>query len=46
MQSNNANKNAEWDAVLGDNTATGTLRLVSLILLFVVIGGSVFYFLG
>jgi hypothetical protein len=45
MQRDNANINPEWDMVLGIDTQTGTLRLLGLILLFVVVGGSTFHFL-
>jgi hypothetical protein len=44
MQESNANRNPEWDAVLGDDTMTGTFRLLCLIVLFIVIGGSLFHF--
>lgn len=43
MQESNANRNPEWDAVLGDDTMTATARLMGLILLFIVIGGTVFH---
>ena len=43
MQESNANRNPGWDALLGDNTATGTVRLMAMVALFVVIGGTVFY---
>jgi len=46
MQENNANRNPEWDAVLGDDTMTGTVRLVGLIIVFVVLGGTAFHFIG
>jgi hypothetical protein len=42
----NANINPEWDAILGDDTMTGTGRLLGLIVVFVVVGGSVFHFLS
>ena len=45
MQRDNLNINPEWDAVLGTDTQTGTLRLLGLILHFVVAGGSAFHFL-
>ena len=43
MQESNANRNPEWDAVLGDNTMTGTARLMGLIPFFIVLGGTVFH---
>jgi hypothetical protein len=45
MQEANANRNPEWDAVLGDDTMTGTARLLGLIMFFIIIGGSVFHFI-
>jgi hypothetical protein len=46
MQESNANRNPEWDAIIGDNTVTGTIRLMGLILAFVVPGATVFHLLN
>ena len=45
MRENDANVNPGWDAILGTDTMTGTRRLVGLVIVFVVLGGTVFSFL-
>jgi len=45
MQESNANVNPGWDTILGTDTMTGTRRLVGLVIVFVVVGGTVFSFL-
>ena len=46
MQESNGNRNPEWEAVLGVETMTGTGRLLGLILVFVVVGGSIFHLMS
>jgi hypothetical protein len=46
MQESNANRNPEWDAIIGDNTVTGTIRLMGLIFTFAVTGGTVIHLLS
>lgn len=40
------NINPAWDALLGEDTNTGVVRLVGMVLVFVVLGGSLFWILG
>lgn len=40
------NINPAWDAVLGDDTDSGTMRLIGLILAFVLLGGTLFWLIG
>lgn len=39
------NINPAWDALLGEDTNTGVVRLVGMVLVFVVLGGSLFWIL-
>lgn len=40
------NLNPIWDAYMGDDTNTGVLRLVAGVVVFVVIGGTLFWLIG
>jgi hypothetical protein len=40
------NINPAWDILLGEDTNAGVIRLVGLILVFVVLGGSTFWLIG
>jgi len=40
------NVNPAWDTVLGENTNSGAVRLVGLVVVFVVLGGSIFWLIG
>ena len=40
------NINPAWDTLLGEDTNSGVIRLVGLILLFVVLGGTIFWLIG
>lgn len=40
------NINPVWDALLGENTDGATIRLVGLIAVFVVLGGTLFWLIG
>jgi hypothetical protein len=46
MQMDDPNINPVWDAVLGHDTNGAVLRLVGLIALFVVAGGTFFSLIG
>ena len=40
------NINPAWDAVLGDDTDSDTMRLIGLIVAFVLLGGTLFWLIG
>lgn len=40
------NINPLWDALLGEDTNSGVIRLVGLVLVFVLVGGTIFWLAG
>jgi hypothetical protein len=40
------NINPAWDAVLGEDTDSATMRLIGLIAAFVILGGTLFWLAG
>ena len=40
------NINPVWDAVLGQDTDTAVMRLLGLVVVFVLVGGTLFWMIG
>lgn len=40
------NINPVWDALLGDDTNSGVVRLLALVAAFVLVGGTLFWLIG